>query len=150
MWKKLTEDERYWVSDNGAVKGARGRVLKQHPVMGYLAVSIAGKTRKVHHLVAEAFIGPRPEGKVVSHLDGDVTNNGVENLSYVTPSENEQHKVTHGTSAHGERNGRAKLSDAEVAWIRLYIDAGVKQTSVAEWFGITQGHVSAIKRGATR
>jgi hypothetical protein len=52
--------------------------------------------RYVHSLVAEAFIGPRPIGLEVRHLDGDSTNNAVDNLRYGTHAENMQDRVKHG------------------------------------------------------
>ena len=41
-------------------------------------------TQYVHHVVAEAFLGPRPCGLVVRHMDGDRENNAASNLAYVT------------------------------------------------------------------
>ena len=55
------------------------------------------KIRYVHSLVAESFIGPRPEGMEVCHNDGDPTNNHLDNLRYGTSSGNELDKVRHGT-----------------------------------------------------
>ena len=42
----------------------------------------------VHQLVAELFIGPRPEGLVIDHIDRNKLNNNVENLRYLTQAEN--------------------------------------------------------------
>lgn len=44
--------------------------------------------RRLHVLVAEAFIGPRPDGLEVHHIDHDRMNPRVDNLEYVTHQEN--------------------------------------------------------------
>ena len=147
--KEYPGDPRYLVYTDGTIVGQRGCILKPAPVTGgYLTVNIAGKTRKVAHIVAETWLGPRPNGYQVAHLDGNNKNNNASNLKYVTRSENERHKVGHGTSSHGERNGRAKLTKQQVEEIRKLLSQNVKQKDIASRFGITQGHVSAIKRGA--
>lgn len=71
----------------------RGRVLK--PSLdrnGYpkVAVHVAGKRKwiPVHRLIAVTFLGPRPPGLQIDHIDGDKTNNAASNLEYVTGSEN--------------------------------------------------------------
>lgn len=150
-WKRTVEDERCWVSDRGNIIGVRGELLKPgRGGDGYYTVNLAGKTRKVAHVVARAFIGERPHGYELAHLDGNTANNALDNLAYVTKPENESHKIIHGTSVHGERNGRAKLSDDAVKLIRTLLENGWTQVQVAERFNITQGHVSAIKRGTSR
>ena len=42
------------------------------------------KSKPVHQLVAEAFIGPRPDGLVVDHINSDPCDNRAVNLRYVT------------------------------------------------------------------
>ena len=54
------------------------------------------KPTKVHKLVAAAFIGPRPEGLEINHIDGDHQNNAASNLEYCTQSENMKHAVRLG------------------------------------------------------
>lgn len=63
----------------------------------------------VHSLVASAFIGPRPLGAVVDHLDGDRANNAPSNLEYVTQAENVRRAARAGRLAFANRScGRCK------------------------------------------
>lgn len=84
----------YDVDDAGAVFRVRsGRALVPYlRKNGYLQVQLnkdgAAETRLVHTLVAEAFLGPRPAGQQINHIDHDKTNNAASNLEYVTPKEN--------------------------------------------------------------
>ena len=67
---------------------------------GYMTVGLKSRTRSVqrtvHGLVALAFIGPRPEGQEVRHLEGDQSNNALTNLTYGTRVENRHDIVRHG------------------------------------------------------
>jgi hypothetical protein len=54
------------------------------------------KSKVVHRLVSDAFLGIRPDGLQCNHKDGIKTNNRVENLEYVTPSENMLHSYRIG------------------------------------------------------
>lgn len=47
----------------------------------------------------------------------------------------------------GEGNGRAKLTDAQRHEIQVSLSMGTTQKRLAERFGVTQGHISRIKRG---
>ena len=55
-----------------------------------VTLSIGGKyiDRYVHQMVAETYLGPRPEGHVIDHIDGNMSNNSASNLEYVTREEN--------------------------------------------------------------
>jgi hypothetical protein len=99
----------YQVSDDGFVKRVKtGRILKPAPNSGngYLGVSLCadGKksTRKVHRLVAQAFI-ENPENKgEIDHIDRNKFHNHVSNLRWVTHSENNTNKA--GRSNTGIRH----------------------------------------------
>ena len=79
-------------------------VLKQQTYMGYKCVQlhINGKYKweKVHRLVAKAFV-PNPENKPqVNHIDGNKSNNCVENLEWCNQSYNTKHAYKNNLIKH--------------------------------------------------
>lgn len=65
---------------------------------GYLKLNLAmGKSKLLHAVVAEAFIGPRPAGMDVCHRDDNRLNPRLENLEYGTRAKNIQDTVRRGT-----------------------------------------------------
>lgn len=99
-----------------------------------------GKAMSVHRLVASAFIGPPPPGRdQCDHLDGDKTNNRVENLEWVSAKVN-MRRATH--------LGRPKLTADDVRSIRSSVD-GASQTSLAQRFGVSAAAISNVQRGRT-
>ena len=97
-YKKIID--KYAVSNLGNVMNAKtGRILK--PTLDrygyyYVCLSVNNKRqyKKIHRLVASAFID-NPEGKqCIDHIDGNRTNNNAENLRWVTPKENTNNPIT--------------------------------------------------------
>lgn len=94
-WKSIDDFPKYQVSDQGRIKNIQsGRIfIGSRDAFGYMHVRLinpyGGYTlKKVHRLVAEAFL-PNPEGKpIIDHIDGDKTRNMLDNLRWVTHSEN--------------------------------------------------------------
>lgn len=69
----------------------------------YPRVRLGGKGnpwRYVHHLMAEAFIGERPDCALVLHRDDVPTNNVLSNLYYGSPSQNQFDAVRNGRHHH--------------------------------------------------
>ena len=100
--------------------------------------------------MAEAFIGPRPEGLYVLHGDGDPLNNYVGNLRYGTPSENNLDAIGHGTFQMGEDHTSALLTEDQVHEIRrLLSTAGLGYEEIGRRFGVKRETVRSIHRGLT-
>ena len=120
VWKDVVGYEGYYkVSDNGSVMTVarefitsngrkcvvKERILSQGTVKRYKVVDLKvggiRKTMRVHRLVAMAFIG-KPYKDMVNHIDGSKTNNSVDNLEWVTRSENELHAYSTGLKSSTE------------------------------------------------
>jgi hypothetical protein len=151
-WRTVPGWPAYSVSDQGRVQGPSGKMLKAAPVRAKgtdritcLLVDLSTRgvrtTRKVHHLVLEAFVGPKPPGMECRHGDGDPTNNRLGNLCWGTRLENVSDWKRHG------RPG-TKLSEEEVAEIRscwaMRKTKKVRQVDLAQRYGTSQSHISSI------
>jgi hypothetical protein len=128
----------------------KGRVLT--PVLhhkGYHVVKL-GQGKKLwgwHQLIALAWIGPRPDGAVVNHIDGCKLNNRPENLEYITNSENVHHAYRTGLlSNKGMSNGNRKLTEEMVRKILAY-PRTVKAADVAAAVGCKTHNVVNIRAG---
>lgn len=91
IWKKCGESSNliYDVSNHGNVRSVSKisneivTILKPiHHTSGYLCVNIDRKRKMIAHLVAQSFIGKRPFGFVVDHIDRNRYNNRYDNLRY--------------------------------------------------------------------
>lgn len=94
-WYQVSRWPGYQVSREGRVLSPRGRLLSPYRSGGYLAVKVwDGRqlhTVHVHQVVADAFLGPCPEGYEVNHKDLDKANNASDNLEYLTHRANMHH-----------------------------------------------------------
>ena len=100
IWKQCDEGDRcfYEISNLGNAKSIskitkKERLLKGSPNQGgYLQIRVNGRDSLIHTLVAYAFIGKRPDGLEIDHIDRNNQNNHVDNLRYCTCSENRRNR----------------------------------------------------------
>lgn len=142
MWKDIDGfDGHYSVNERGDIRSnereicdkcghvyiIKERILKQNTLPnGYKCVHLCinGESypKYVHRLVAEAFIPREDETLVINHIDGNKANNSVNNLEWVTYSENNQHAYDTGLHKRGEKHYKAKLTLENVCFIRNNIE----------------------------
>jgi len=152
MYKEIKGLEgRYSVNEDGNVfSHRRGIRLKPGLAGGYHCVKLAGKDRRVHRLVAEAFLPNFLDKPQVNHIDGNKQNNALSNLEMATASENATHAFKMGLSPKGENHGRAKLSNEDVTTIKRLLLKGETNISIAKKFGVGDTAISKIKLGQRR
>jgi DNA-binding XRE family transcriptional regulator len=153
--KSIKGHPNYNVTKNGRVwSRGTGKYLKSSVNSdGYSQVDLYtnGKRKvcKIHTLVLEAFVGPRPPKMVCLHIDGDRQNDQAVNLCWVTTKEHVAAAVRRGTHHKfdnvGSKHGLAKLSEDDVLDIRMmYERGGCLQRQLAKMFGVSRPNISLI------
>lgn len=104
-----------------------------------------------HRLVWQALHGDIPDGLEVNHINGVKSDNRPENLELVDRRENIAHARRTGLMrpAAGARNGRARLTEDDVRWIRAKYKPGItRQADLARDYGVDQTTISRVVRTA--
>lgn len=127
------------------------RVLECPTSHGYAVAHISVEGRKqnvrVHHMVLLAFKGPRPDGALGLHRDGNSFNNCPENLRWGSHADNMEDRKRHGNYATGERHPMSKLTDQQVEEIR---SRALTCREVVNEYGISRSQAYRILRGCSR
>lgn len=141
---------------HGATRLMKGRWLK--PAKdggGYLFVGLCKdgevKPKKIHRIVAEAFIENKESKPFINHIDNNNQNNNVENLEWCTQHENMQHcsrsgrvKIPHYV---GSEHPSSKLNEDIVLVIKNDLITPISE--LAARYNVTVQAIHAIKKGKT-
>lgn len=169
VWQNIPGIPGYQVSNTGLVKSLpkeftdkRGRLWRRHgsdmqlrkDYKGYLNVLLChphGESRlyKVHRLVANAFIDNPKNLPQVNHLNGDKSDNRVENLEWSDNSKNMIHAYKLGLMPRltGEFNPCAKLKNNDLPEISKLRKTGMSFRKIGLLFGVSKTCIQyAIKR----
>lgn len=106
-------------------------------------------TITIHRLVALAFI-PNPDNlPEINHKDGNKLNNHVDNLEWVTTSENQKHAYSIGLSKPklGEQNPTAKYTKEDVVKVCELLKNGFGNAQIAKITGYSLSFIEKIKYG---
>ena len=133
----------YEINKNGEVRNTKNKntIVGDINNCGYYRVSLynQGQSKRYfrHRLVAEQFLD-KPEGKdFVNHIDGDKSNNSLENLEWVSQSENEKHAFENGLKQKTNKPFIIEFVNGDIKeYENQYVCAkeiGCSQSSVKNW-----------------
>lgn len=155
QWKPIFIDGKstvYEVSNDGFVINLKTKtvLLGSHDKRGYKVVSLWADekmySKKVHRLVAEAFI-PNPENKpTVNHKDGNKDNNSVTNLEWATHQENIDHAIQTGLRDINGTNAVGNIYTEEVVHkVCKMLEIGKLPKEISEALGVSVNLPNRIK-----
>ena len=148
VWRTLPSNSGYRISSSGLVMNASSGLILTPWVhkSGHLYLKLGrGKSYQVHHLVLSAFSVFRPDGYECRHLDGNPSNNDINNLVWGTRKENiEDLKSTIG------RYAKAVLTDSLATKIfNSYTGKHGQQSMLAREHGVSLSVVNDLVHGKT-
>ena len=118
---------------------------------GYARTRLSDRTKffTVHSLVMLAFVGPRPPGMDIDHINGVRNDNRLENLRYCTTQENcrATHDSGRGNVPFGEHHSLAVLTEEKVREIRRLRKLKFIYSEIAEMMNCDR---STVTRAAKR
>src|SRR5690606_851983 len=158
-WYGVSSHGRVWRWRNGRYSGRREtpRILTAATNMttGYQMVNLRNLARKprwktVHSVDAESYIGQRPEGAGIRHLNAIKADCRASNLVYGTKKENATARVLHGPQYFGEGHPQAKLNRDKARAIRVLWDSGqFSYKMIGDMFDVCTATVRDVIAGTT-
>lgn len=135
-----------------AIHTTRERILKKrHDSKGYNTCILYknGRTfcKKVHRLVAEAFLPNPKKYPQINHKNGIKDDNRVENLEWCDNSYNQKHAIKIGlrkNTSRGEDNNLSKLTERDVKRIRMALKCGIQRKELEKIFKVSKPCITAI------
>lgn len=115
---------------------------------GYLTVNVGnGYRRKTYQLVMDTWGKPKPKNMknpTIDHIDGDMSNNHINNLQWLDRSENTA--KSHKTKPRlGIDHGRSKLSEQDIKEIReIYLSGKYTLASLGRKYRVSYQHIKRI------
>ena len=143
----VKQHQGYTVYSDGRIKanGLRKVFLKGYDCgYGYLYVKLNGKNYSIHKIIAECFIGKRPKGYTINHIDGNKLNNDYSNLEYITREENYKHALDNNL----KRNlGYYITAEQATELIEFYYNTDATLREIANNYGFDKGVISRLIAG---
>jgi len=160
IWKDIVGYEGlYQINNFGEIMSIKSGLLRKQQLncKGYPVIKLNKNNVTtgyiVHRLVAQAFINNPDNKEEVNHKDSVRHNNRVNNLEWVTRSENLKHSYREGNKLPntpiGEKCPWAKLTEKDVKLIKQmkFVDPELKPKIIADYFKTNIGNIYSILGG---
>lgn len=154
VWSLYLKSKRLLVSSKGRIKLVNSdKILKtSKQTQGYHMVSFThldGRrvSKSVHRLVAETFLFCKNKDNMeVNHIDGNKSNNSLENLEWVTRTENLAHARAAGLFKRqfGSENGRYVHTEDKIENIKQLKAQKLTFNEIAMKLNLTHGQVTSL------
>ncbi len=159
---------RYSIDESGVIKslplyvkcrGGKHRLIPEKKLSifttshGYKAVDLTdGRSKKrqyLHRLIYEHFVAPIPDGMVINHIDGNPSNNSIENLECVTQQDNVRHYFSgvknkvgvHYDKSHRGKKWRAQISNGGSVDLGYYRTEEEANSAVQDYINTNLNHL---------
>ena len=120
---------------------------KRPDIHGYGDLDWRGKRYKAHRFSYEKHFGPIPDGARICHKCDNPKCVNPDHLFAGTQKENIRDCVEKGRNCRGEKQGRSKLKEADVLFIREQCkNRTTSHKDLAKLFNVHPFHISAIHR----
>ena len=145
-WKLIEDNANYEISSYGQVRNkSTNKMLKTSLLSGYMVVSLTINDRrmllKIHRIVARRFLVCSNSTHVVNHKDGNKLNNHIDNLEWISASENVKHAYRTGLN-----KGR-KIKVSQYTLDNVFVKEYDSPTTAEIEMGADRTHIIAVCRG---
>lgn len=138
--------------NDGTIQKTRSHILRLHQTgNGYYQVQLSKNNKSkyllVHRLVAEAFLSNPENKKQVNHKDGNKKNNNVDNLEWMTCSENALHAFSNNLR---KVNKTYKLTPEEMDYVKthyMFRHSEYNSNALGKKFGVSGTTIMRVIHG---
>ena len=147
-------ENKYQISNTGKVRNKKtGLFLKpMYNKKGYQYVHLSINKKKsvkwyIHRLVGFHFIDNPLNKPQINHIDGNPSNNNIDNLEWVTNEENQRHAILNNLHFQGELHKDSKFTSESIKLLPELINVGFSLREINELTGVAIQNIQKIING---
>jgi len=149
---EIAIDGYIWSKPKNGRGGHNGQWIK--PMLlpnGYLKITLCKNKKRyqryIHRLVLETYCGSCPKKMECRHIDGNKTNNTIDNLYWGTIIDNANDKRNHGTMRCGNNHEWSKLTHDDIIKIIELRKIGLTHEKISNFYNVRRETITKILNG---